>query len=83
MLRSKASRDKVLDLIREFMRKGGFEVQLNVIDSRTLRQAKAEPERFRNLAVRIAGYSEYFCNVGEAQQDAIIARTEYEECGKS
>ena len=36
------------------------------------------PDRYRNLTVRIAGYSEYFCSIGEAQQDEIIARTEYE-----
>jgi pyruvate-formate lyase len=61
------------------MRKGGFEVQINVVDSATLREAKAHPEHHRNLTVRIAGYSEYFCSIGEALQDEIIARTEYDE----
>jgi formate C-acetyltransferase len=79
ILRTPQSRTKVLDLIRTFMRKGGFELQINVVDSRTLRAARTHPERHRDLTVRIAGYSEYFCNVGEAQQDAIIARTEHEE----
>jgi formate C-acetyltransferase len=82
LLTGNANRAKLLALIREFMRKGGFELQINVVSSDTLREAQRHPERYRSLAVRIAGYSEYFCNVGEAQQNAIIARTEYEECGK-
>ena len=64
-------------LLREFMRKGGFELKINTVDSQTLRAAKEHPEQYRNLTVRIAGYSEYFCNVGVAQQDEIMARHEY------
>lgn len=79
LLKDKAGRDRILDTIRVFMSKGGFELQLNAVTSDILHDAKRHPERHRNLTVRIAGYSEYFCRIGEAQQDAIIARTEYEE----
>lgn len=79
LFKDPANRAKVLELIRVFMDQGGFEVQINVVDCATLKDARAHPEQHRNLVVRIAGYSEYFCNIGEAQQDAIIARTEYDE----
>lgn len=79
LLAGTGNRAKLLALIREFMRKGGFELQINVVNSQMLRDAKQHPERYRSLAVRIAGYSEYFCAIGETQQDAIIARTEHGE----
>jgi pyruvate-formate lyase len=53
-------------------------VQLNVVRADTLRQAQAEPEAHRDLIVRVAGYSDYFCDLSRALQDEIIARTEHE-----
>jgi formate C-acetyltransferase len=77
LFKSEDGREAVRAFVREAMRKGCFELQMNVVDGETLREAKAHPELYRDLTVRIAGYSEYFCNVGEALQDELIARAEY------
>lgn len=53
----------------------GHHIQFNVVDAATLRDALAHPERHRDLIVRVAGYSDYFCDLGTALQDEIIART--------
>ena len=52
-------------------------VQFNVVDAATLRRAQADPEAHRGLIVRVAGYSDYFCDLLPALQDEIIARTEH------
>jgi formate C-acetyltransferase len=65
------------DLIRTYFRLGGHHVQFNVVDAATLRQAQTEPEAYRNLIVRVAGYSDYFCDLSLALQDEIIHRTEH------
>jgi pyruvate-formate lyase len=49
-----------------------------VLEAATLRAAQANPEEHRDLIVRVAGYSDYFCDLSEALQEEIIARTEYE-----
>ncbi len=48
------------------------------IDAATLRAAQQSPEKYRDLIVRVAGYSDYFCNLSEALQDEIIARTDHD-----
>jgi formate C-acetyltransferase len=48
------------------------------VDAATLRQAQAHPDQYRDLIVRVAGYSDYFCNLGLALQEEIISRTEHE-----
>lgn len=50
-------------------------MQINVIDSQTLRAAQADPASYRDLVVRIAGYSAYFCDLTRAMQDELIDRT--------
>jgi formate C-acetyltransferase len=70
--------DKLASLIRTYFRLDGHHVQFNVIDADTLRRAQAEPEEHRNLIVRVAGYSDYFVDVGRALQDEIISRTAHE-----
>jgi formate C-acetyltransferase len=55
----------------------GHHIQFNVVDAATLRRAQAEPEKYRDLIVRVAGYSDYFCDLGKTLQDEIIARTEH------
>jgi formate C-acetyltransferase len=52
-------------------------VQFNVVSANTLRKAQAEPEPYRDLIVRVAGYSDYFCDLSKTLQDEIIARTEH------
>lgn len=60
---------------------GGMQVQYNVVDPRVLLDAKAHPERHRDLVVRISGYSAYFCDLTPAMQDDLIARTLHGEGG--
>ncbi len=69
--------EKLAGLIRAYFRMDGHHIQFNVIDADTLRQAQAKPEEHRDLIVRVAGYSDYFVDVGRALQDEIIARTEH------
>ncbi len=69
--------DKVAALIRGYFRMGGHHVQFNVVSADTLRAARENPEQHRNLIVRVAGYSDYFVDVGRALQDEIISRTEH------
>ena len=49
-----------------------------MVDAETLRAAQENPEQHRNLIVRVAGYSDYFCDLSKTLQDEIIARTGYE-----
>jgi formate C-acetyltransferase len=56
---------------------GCFEVQFNVVDQATLLDAKAHPEKYATLMVRVAGYSDYFTNLAPEIQDEIIQRTEH------
>ncbi len=69
--------EKLVHLIRTYFRMDGHHIQFNVIDSNTLRAAKKNPDQYRDLIVRVAGYSDYFCNLTDALQDEIIARTEH------
>jgi len=48
-----------------------------VVSAETLRAAQAHPEQYRDLIVRVAGYSDYFCDLLRPLQDEIIARTEH------
>ncbi len=64
-------------LVRSYFRLDGHHLQFNVVDASTLRAAQAEPEAYRDLIVRVAGYSDYFCDLAKVLQDEIIARTEH------
>ncbi|WP_278873220.1 glycine radical domain-containing protein [Anaerotignum lactatifermentans] len=70
---------KLLELVRTYMRKGGFHVQFNVISSDTLKEAQKTPDQYRDLMVRVAGFIQYWCEIGKPIQDEVIYRTEYEE----
>jgi 4-hydroxyphenylacetate decarboxylase large subunit len=78
-VRGREGSKKFLELIRAYMRKGGFHVQFNIVDSKMLRQAQASPDDYRGLMVRVAGFTQYWVELGKQIQDEIIARTEYEE----
>ncbi|ODA39350.1 trans-4-hydroxy-L-proline dehydratase [Desulfosporosinus sp. BG] len=69
--------EKLAQLIRSYFKLGGHHIQFNVVDAQTLRAAQAEPEKHRDLIVRVAGYSDYFCDLSEALQEEIINRTEH------
>ncbi len=81
LLKSDENLDKLVQLIRAYFRLGGHHIQFNVVDAATLRAAQQQPEPYRHLIVRVAGYSDYFCNLTKALQDEIIARTEHETLG--
>ena len=68
--------DKLAQLIRTFFKLDGHHMQFNVISSDMLRDAQKHPERYRNLIVRVAGYSDYFVDLGVDLQNEIIKRTE-------
>ncbi len=70
--------DKLGHLVRGYFKMDGHHVQFNVVRAETLREAQARPEEHRDLIVRVAGYSDYFCDLSTALQDEIIARTEHE-----
>jgi len=63
--------------VRTYFKLGGHHVQFNVVGAQTLRRAQVEPESHRDLIVRVAGYSDYFCDLSRALQDEIIARSEH------
>lgn len=68
---------KLAQLVRSYFKLGGHHIQFNVVSAKTLRAAQAEPEKYRDLIVRVAGYSDYFCDLSEALQEEIINRTEH------
>ncbi len=70
-------RQGVRSLIETYFDKGGMEVQFNVVSRETLLAAKADPQKYRNLIVRVSGFSAYFFHLDPVLQDEIIARTEY------
>ena len=68
--------DKLRDMTKAYFENGGMEVQYNVVDTATLKAAQLEPTQYRDLVVRIAGYSAYFVELGRDLQNDIIARNE-------
>ncbi|MDD3559561.1 MAG: pyruvate formate lyase family protein, partial [Melioribacteraceae bacterium] len=68
--------EKVLHLIKAYFKMDGHHIQFNVVDAETLRKAQEDPENYRDLIVRVAGYSDYFVNLGSDLQEEIINRTE-------
>ena len=78
LLASDAALERLVHLIRTYFRLDGHHIQFNVVDASTLREAQQNPDQHRNLIVRVAGYSDYFCDLGKVLQDEIIARTEHQ-----
>ncbi|MBP8644076.1 MAG: glycyl radical protein [Bacteroidales bacterium] len=72
------SLDKMVSLIRSYFKLDGHHIQFNVVSADTLRDAQKHPEKYQDLIVRVAGYSDYFNDLGEALQNEIIRRTEHE-----
>jgi pyruvate formate-lyase/glycerol dehydratase family glycyl radical enzyme len=69
--------EKLMALMKAYFDRGGIQVQYNMIDSEILQDAKVNPERHRDLVIRISGYSTLFTGLTETAQDEIISRTEY------
>ncbi len=66
----------LMHLIRSYFKLDGHHLQFNVVSVATLRAAQADPDKYRDLIVRVAGYSDYFCDLSRPLQEEIIARTE-------
>jgi pyruvate-formate lyase len=77
LLEDEAGINKLVHLIRGYFRMDGHHIQFNVITADTLRKAQKEPEKYRDLIVRVAGYSDYFIDLSEQLQNEIILRTEH------
>jgi formate C-acetyltransferase len=79
LLADNAGLEGVLNLVRTYFRLDGHHIQFNVVTADTLRKAQAEPEKYRDLIVRVAGYSDYFVDCSTELQNEIINRTEHDE----
>ncbi len=78
LLKSERNLKNLAAIIRAYFALGAFHVQFNVISTETLRKAQEHPEDYRDMLVRVAGYSTQFVNLSREAQDAIIERTTYE-----
>ena len=77
LLQSRPSIDKLLALLKTFFDRGGWHLQFNITSREDLEEAKAHPEEWKRLIVRVAGYSAYFVDLPPAVQNEIIERTEH------
>jgi formate C-acetyltransferase len=78
VLKTDQDLDKLCSLVRTYFALGGHHIQFNVIDTATLEKAQEHPDDYRNLLVRVAGYSDYFVDLDSDHQAEIISRTEQE-----
>jgi formate C-acetyltransferase len=78
LLQDEDGLDKLAQLVRTYFKLDGHHIQFNVVDADTLRAAQQNPAQYRDLIVRVAGYSDYFCDLTQSLQDEIIARTEHQ-----
>jgi len=79
LLEDDDSINKLMSLVRSYFRLNGHHIQFNVVETKTLMDAQIHPEDFSDLIVRVAGYSDYFVDIGKELQDEIIARTQQKQ----
>jgi formate C-acetyltransferase len=77
MLQSSESVDKLIQYTNAFFKNGGTHIQYNITDKEELLDAKAFPDKHRNLVVRIGGFSAYFVQLSPEIQDDVICRSEH------
>ena len=77
LFRNEESVEKVATLIKYFIDRGGHQLQLNAVNPEALRDAQKHPERYRQLVVRVWGWSAYFVELDKEYQDHVLARQEY------
>ncbi len=70
------SKLKLKSLMQTYFDMGGMELQINVVSSEILRNAQKDPDKYKNLVVRVAGFSAYFVELHQASQEDLIKRTE-------
>jgi formate C-acetyltransferase len=78
LLADEESMTKLAHLIRAYFKMDAHHIQFNVVTAETLRKAQKDPENYRDLIVRVAGYSDYFVDLGRSLQDEIIRRTAHD-----
>ena len=81
ILKDRTGVDNLSHLVRTYFTMNGHHIQFNVVTAETLKKAQRYPDQYRDLIVRVAGYSDYFCNLNEGLQNEIIARTEHDSFG--
>ena len=79
LLATEQGATNLVHLVRAYFRMDGHHIQFNVVHADTLRDAQKHPENYKDLIVRVAGYSDYFNDLGEDLQNEIICRTEQTE----
>jgi formate C-acetyltransferase len=77
MIADEGQREKLRAMLNVYFQNGGQELQINVVDSAALRAAQKNPDQYRDLVVRVAGFSEFFVNLTPEMQEEIIVRTEH------
>jgi pyruvate formate-lyase/glycerol dehydratase family glycyl radical enzyme len=78
LLADESGLDKLASLIRSYFKLDGHHIQLNVVSAETLKEAQKNPVKYRDLIIRVAGYSDYFVDLSPELQDEIIRRTEHQ-----
>lgn len=76
----KVNQKALINMVKTYFDNGGMEIQFNVIDADTLRKAQKSPDEYRNVIVRVAGFSARFVELSKKLQDEIICRTENVRC---
>ena len=74
-LKTRKGRDNVLSLVKTLFDNDGYHIQFNVLDTNILRDAQKHPENYRDLVVRVAGFSAFFTKLAKGVQDEVIERT--------
>ncbi len=78
MIKKQAGLQKVAAMVRAYFKQGGIQVQFNVVDDEVLRKAQQDPDSYKDLVVRVSGYSAYFTDLGKPVQDDIIQRAAFD-----
>lgn len=78
LMNSESGLSAVRAIVETYLHRGGFEIQVNVVSADTLRDAQTHPENYRDLVVRVAGYSDYFTHLSPEMQEEVIARNEHD-----
>ena len=77
LFRTPQDRLALRQVVETYLRRGGFEIQVNVVGKETLLAAREHPEQYQDLLVRVAGYSDYFVHLCDNMQQEVIARAEH------
>ena len=77
LFRNPRSLQNLCDLVRTYFKKGGLQIQINVVDQETLMRAMEDPETYADLIVRIGGYSAYWQSLSESLRRAVLERAEH------